>query len=52
MGEVCEFDEPHMLLGVPSSYLLRLVEHTGPVVAEKLKAMALASYNARRESFL
>ena len=49
-GELCEFGEAHELLDNPNSYLLRLVEHTGPVAATKLKNMALSAYNSRRTS--
>ena len=40
-GEILEYDRPHLLLSNPESYLLKLVDQTGPLAAEKLKAMAL-----------
>ena len=36
--------EPHQLLCDPNSYWLRLVEHTGPVTAERLKNMAQTAH--------
>ena len=39
-----EYGESHELLSNSESYLLRLVEHTGPAVAEKLKKIALDVY--------
>ena len=48
-GLLCEFDEPHVLLSDSSSYLHRLVEHTGVDAANKLKEMALTAYNKRRK---
>jgi len=47
---LCEFGEAHELLDDPNSYLLRLVEHTGPIAAAKLKNMALIAYTSRRTS--
>ena len=43
-GELVEFDEPHTLLSNPRSYFLRLVEHTGPGAAAKLKDIAYEAY--------
>ena len=45
---MCEYDEPHVLLTQPNSYLGRLVEHTGAIAAQKLKAMALKAHNERK----
>ena len=45
---MCEYDEPHDLLTQPNSYLGRLVEHTGAIAAQKLKAMALKAHNERK----
>ena len=39
-GEILEYDRPRLLLSNPESYLLKLVNQTGPLAAEKLKAMA------------
>lgn len=46
-GEIAEFNEPHVLLSKPNSYLLRLVEHTGPGTAAKLKEIATDTYNMK-----
>ena len=46
-GELCEYDEPHVLLAQHNSYLGKLVEHTGAIAAQRLKAMALSAYNER-----
>ena len=43
-GEMREYGEPYQLLCDPNSYLLRLVEHTGPVAAGKLKDMAQTAH--------
>ncbi|XP_019850009.1 PREDICTED: multidrug resistance-associated protein 4-like isoform X2 [Amphimedon queenslandica] len=44
-GELVEFDVPHILLSQSSSYLSKLVEQTGPNNAERLRNIALESYN-------
>ena len=49
-GEVVEYDEPHLLLCQPTSYLGMLVDHTGNVTAQKLRAIALEKYNYRAKS--
>ena len=49
-GEMREYGEPHQLLCDPNSYLLRLVEHTGPVAAEKLKNMAQTAHMNKMKS--
>ena len=46
-GVLCEYGEPYELLCNPNSYLLRLVEHTGAVAAQKLKNMARSAYEER-----
>ena len=43
-GELCEYGEPYQLLSDPNSYLLRLVDHTGAVAAQKLKNMAYTAH--------
>ena len=43
-GELCEYGEPYQLMSQPKSYLLRLVDHTGPVAAQKLKNMAYTAH--------
>jgi ATP-binding cassette subfamily C (CFTR/MRP) protein 4 len=48
-GELIEFGEPHELMSNAESYLLRLVDHTGPIASAKLKEMALDSHNARNK---
>ena len=48
-GEMHEYGEPHQLLCNPNSYLLRLVEHTGPVAAERLKNMAQTAHMRKME---
>ena len=50
-GEVVEYDEPHLLLCQPSSYLGMLVDHTGNVTAQKLRTIALEKYNYRAKSW-
>ena len=47
LGELCEYDEPHILLSQDNSYLGKLAEHTGAIAAQRLKAMALSAYNKR-----
>ena len=49
-GELCEYGEPYELLCNPNSYLLRLVEHTGAVAAQKLKNMARSAYEERQRA--
>ncbi|XP_019860364.1 PREDICTED: multidrug resistance-associated protein 4-like [Amphimedon queenslandica] len=44
-GKLIEFDVPHILLSQSSSYLSKLVEQTGPNNAERLRNIALESYN-------
>ena len=39
-----EYGDPHQLLCDPNSYLLRLVDHTGPVAAERLKNMVQTAH--------
>jgi ATP-binding cassette subfamily C (CFTR/MRP) protein 4 len=46
-GELIEFSEPHMLLQDPSSYLSKLVNHTGPAAAQRLRDMALDAHNKK-----
>jgi ATP-binding cassette subfamily C (CFTR/MRP) protein 4 len=46
-GELIEFNEPHVLLQDPSSYLSKLVNHTGPAAAQRLRDMALDAHNKR-----
>ena len=46
-GEVVEYDEPHLLLCQPTSYLGMLVDHTGTFTAQKLRAVALEKFNCR-----
>ena len=46
-GELCEYGEPYELLSDPNSYLLRLVEHTGPAAAERLINMAHSAHAER-----
>ena len=43
-GKVCEYGVPYELMGNPKSLLLKLVESTGPLAAEKLKNIAAAAY--------
>ena len=47
-GELCEYDKPHVLLTQHNSYLGKLVEHTGAIAAQRLKAMASSAYNERK----
>ena len=47
-GKLIEYGEPHELLCDSESYLLKLVEQTGQVAAEKLKNMSLNVYNRKR----
>ena len=42
-----EFDVPHILLNQSSSYLSKLVEQTGSSNAERLRSIALESYNRK-----
>ena len=51
-GEMCEYGEPHQLLCDPNSYLLRLVEHTGPVAAERLKDIAQTAHMNKMKNIL
>ncbi len=46
-GELLEYGEPYDLLCNPDSYLLRLVDQTGPTSAEKLKMIALNVHNEK-----
>uniref|UniRef100_A0A1X7U3H7 ABC transporter domain-containing protein n=1 Tax=Amphimedon queenslandica TaxID=400682 RepID=A0A1X7U3H7_AMPQE len=39
-GVLVEYDEPHLLLSRPSSYLGQLVDQTGPINANKLRNIA------------
>ena len=48
-GELCEYGEPYQLMSQPKSYLLRLVDHTGPVAAQKLKNMAYTAHEHRQK---
>ena len=43
-GKVCEYGVPYELMDNPKSLLLKLVESTGPLAAEKLKNIAAAAY--------
>ena len=46
-GQLCEYGDPHELLCDPESYLRRLVEHTGPLSAQKLINMARTAHEER-----
>ena len=46
-GQLCEYGDPHELLCDPDSYLRRLVEHTGPLAAQKLINMARTAHEER-----
>ena len=48
-GELREYGEPYKLLSDPNSYLLRLVDHTGPVAAQNLKNMAFNAHQHRNK---
>ena len=49
-GEMREYGEPHQLLCDQNSYLSMLVEHTGPVAAERLKNMAKTAHIHKMKS--
>ena len=46
-GVLCEYGQPYELLSNAESRLLQLVEHTGPIAAQKLKNMAYTAYQNR-----
>ena len=46
-GQICDYGKPYELLSNPDSQLLRLVEHTGPVAAQKLKSLAYTAYQSK-----
>ncbi|CAG9858341.1 unnamed protein product [Phyllotreta striolata] len=43
-GEMVEFDHPHKLLQIEGGFFYKLVEETGPVMAQQLKDVALDAY--------
>ena len=49
-GELCEYGEPYELLCNSNSYLLRLVERTGAVAAQRLMNMAYQAHEERQST--
>lgn len=46
-GQAVEFDHPHELLQLPSSYFSHMVNETGPDLEKKLRKVAEDDYNMK-----
>lgn len=52
MGELIEFDEPHILLKNEVSLFTKMVEEAGPTISKQLKSAARKAYYRKKAYYM